>query len=123
MLRHEYEKGFADKTSDELIRLIRELGGNAFPYLDYDQLLHTKQVESLQVLEDVSLPAGGKMRMIGVPWQGTELTPEMRTTTPRLGEHTQEVMRSTGRDPATIPGAMDGSPKFLGRVCKPLDKR
>lgn len=96
MLRHEYEKGFVDKTSDELIRLIRDLGGNAFPYLDYDQLLHTEQVESLQVLEDVPLSAGGKMRMIGVPWQGTAWASETRTPPPRLGEHTEAIIAELG---------------------------
>ncbi|ETW96527.1 MAG: hypothetical protein ETSY1_26220 [Candidatus Entotheonella factor] len=96
MLRHEYEKGFADKTSDELIQLIRELGGNAFPYLDYDHLLHTEQVDSLQVLEDVPLPGDDTMRMVGFPWQFTELQPEIRTAPPRLGEHTDAILDELG---------------------------
>ncbi len=97
LLRHEYEKGFVDKTSDELIELIRELGGNAFPYLDYDHLLGTDQVDSLHVLEDVPLPGGGTMRMVGFPWQFSELKPEVRTSPPRLGQHSEAILAEIGQ--------------------------
>lgn len=96
MLRHEYEQGFADKSSEELISLIRELGGNAFPYLDYDHLLRSEQVESLQVLEDVPTPDGGTLRMVGFPWQCSELQPEIRTAPPHLGAHTQAILGALG---------------------------
>jgi crotonobetainyl-CoA:carnitine CoA-transferase CaiB-like acyl-CoA transferase len=97
VLRHEYERGFGDKSAEELIALIRELGGNAFPYLQYDELLDSEQVHSLDFLEDVPHPAGGTLRMIGFPWQFSDLQPRVRTAPPHLGEHTgvilQELLR------------------------------
>ena len=97
-LRHEYESGFTDKSADELIAMIRELGGNAFPYLEYDALLDSEQVESLGVLEDVPLPDGGTLRMVGFPWQFSTLQPQVRLAPPRLGEHTESILQEFGHD-------------------------
>ncbi len=97
-LRHEYEVGFADKSSDELIALIRELGGNAFPYLEYDALLSSEQVSRLDILEEV--PSSGDetetLRLIGFPWQFSEEQPCVRSAPPRLGADTDRVLEALG---------------------------
>ena len=95
-VRHEYERGFVDKSSEDLLALIRALGGNAFPYLHYDELLGTEQVQSLDMLTDVPYPAGGTLRTVGVPWQCADFQPHMRTAPPRLGEHTAMVLQELG---------------------------
>jgi crotonobetainyl-CoA:carnitine CoA-transferase CaiB-like acyl-CoA transferase len=95
-LRHEYERGFADRTAAELIALIRELGGNAFPYLSYDDLLDSEPVRSLELLEDVPHPAHGTVPLIGFPWQGSEMQPAVRSAPPRLGEHTTSILQELG---------------------------
>lgn len=93
-LRQEYERGFADKSSDELVEMIRNLGGNAFPYLDYEALLDSEQVESLNILEDVPQPNGNTLRMIGFPWQFSgETQPQVRSAPPRLGADTDVILQ------------------------------
>lgn len=95
-LRHEYERGFADKSSDELIELIRELGGNAFPYLDYEALLSSEQVSRLDILEAVSTPSGETLRLIGFPWQLSGEQPQVHSAPPRLGADTDRVFAELG---------------------------
>jgi crotonobetainyl-CoA:carnitine CoA-transferase CaiB-like acyl-CoA transferase len=95
-LRHEYERGFADKASDDLIEMIRELGGNAFPYLDYDTVLASEQVESLNILEEVPKPNGETLCMIGFPWQFSNIQPQVRSAPPRLGADTAAVLQELG---------------------------
>ena len=95
-LRHEYERGFADKASDDLIEMIRELGGNAFPYLDYDTVLASEQVESLNLLEEVPKPNGETLCMIGFPWQFSNIQPQVRSAPPRLGADTAAVLQELG---------------------------
>jgi crotonobetainyl-CoA:carnitine CoA-transferase CaiB-like acyl-CoA transferase len=95
-LRHEYERSFADKPSDDLIEMIRELGGNAFPYLDYETVLASEQVESLHLLEDVPMPSGETLRLIGCPWQCRDLHPQVRSAPPRLGADTAAVLQELG---------------------------
>jgi formyl-CoA transferase len=97
-LRHEYERGFADKRSDELIELIRQLGGNAFPYLHYDELLDSEQVQGLQILEHIPRPDGGTLPMVGFPWQFSDLTPQIRSAPPRLGQHSATILATVGID-------------------------
>ena len=95
-LRHEYERGFADKSSDELIEMIRELGGNAFPYLDYEALLSSEQVNRLDILEDVPTPGGETLRLIGFPWQLSGESLRVRSAPPRLGADTDQVLQELG---------------------------
>ena len=95
-LRSEYERGFVGKSAEALITLIRELGGNAFPYLHYDELLDSAPVQSLDILEDVPQPAGGTLRGLGCPWQCAGLQPQLRATPPRLGEHTRVILQEIG---------------------------
>jgi crotonobetainyl-CoA:carnitine CoA-transferase CaiB-like acyl-CoA transferase len=95
-LRHEYEGGFVGHSADEIMALIRELGGNAFPYLHYDELLHSEQVQSLEILTDVPLSTGGALRMVGFPWYFSALQPDVRIAPPRLGEHTEAILRELG---------------------------
>jgi crotonobetainyl-CoA:carnitine CoA-transferase CaiB-like acyl-CoA transferase len=97
-LRHEYEGGFVGHSADEIMGLIRELGGNAFPYLHYDELLHSEQVQSLEILTDVPLSTGGALRMVGFPWHFSALQPDVRVAPPRLGEHTEAILRELGVD-------------------------
>jgi crotonobetainyl-CoA:carnitine CoA-transferase CaiB-like acyl-CoA transferase len=95
-LRHEYERGFVGHSAEELMGLIRELGGNAFPYLHYDELLHSEQVQSVDILADVPLSTGGALRMVGFPWHFSALQPDIRLAPPRLGEHTADILRELG---------------------------
>ena len=76
--------------------LIRELGGNAFPYLHYDELLHSEQIQSVDILADVPLSTGGALRMVGCPWHFSALQPDIRLAPPRLGEHTADILRELG---------------------------
>lgn len=101
-LRPDYERGFTGQRAAELIALIRDLGGNAFPYLHYDELLDTEQVQRLEILEDVPHPAGGSLRMIGFPWQFSELQPAVRSAPPRRGEHTAAILHELGIATARI---------------------
>lgn len=95
-LRHEYEAGFVDQPAEALIDLIRELDGNAFPYLHYDDLLDSEQVQSLHILEDIPLPAGGILRSVGFPWHASDLQPQIKTAPPCLGEHTDLILQEMG---------------------------
>jgi crotonobetainyl-CoA:carnitine CoA-transferase CaiB-like acyl-CoA transferase len=95
-LRSEYERGFIGQSAEALITLIRALGGNAFPYLHYDELLDTAPVHSLDILKDVPQPAGGALRLIGCPWQCSDSQPQFQAMPPRLGEHTGVILQDIG---------------------------
>lgn len=101
-LRHEYEQGMVHHSAAELMALIRQLGGNAFPYLSYDALLATEQVQSLNVLTDLPLQRGDSIRTVGIPWQSSSGQPPVRSAPPRPGEHSQAILGELGMTIAQI---------------------
>jgi formyl-CoA transferase len=41
-------------------------------------------------------PSEGRLRTIGIPQRWSESTPEMRYPAPRLGEHSEQLLREFG---------------------------
>jgi crotonobetainyl-CoA:carnitine CoA-transferase CaiB-like acyl-CoA transferase len=54
---------------------------------------HLNAIGYLQLVEH---PSEGRIRMLAVPSEWSESTPEYRRHAPRLGEHTREVLREAG---------------------------
>jgi len=93
-------------TSDELMKILWEAGGAGAPYMSYNDLfgktLHP-QVEATGVIERVPHPDGGDIRAVITPWarQGS-LGISRHAAAPRLGQHTDEVMKSIGYSEADV---------------------
>lgn len=102
-VRHEYEQGLRAHRTEDLLTMIRTLGGNAFPYLHYDTLLETPPIQSLDLLVDVPQANGDTLRMVGYPWQDSVMPPpRTHTAPPRLGEHTGTILHELGWSPERI---------------------
>ena len=63
------------------------------------------------LIVDMDTPYG-PFPVNGLPWRFSRTPCELQSPSDP-GQYTQVVIRSTGRDPAAIPGAMDESPKFV----------
>lgn len=104
-LRALYESATENKMSEELIKLIDEVGGMGAPILNYEQLfgepLHP-QVAATQMIQEMVHPMVGKIRTIGFPWKLQKTQPKLRSASPALGEHTEEVLIGLGYDRKTI---------------------
>lgn len=81
------------------------------PFLGYPELRHHQQVLANDLIVELDTPRG-RFQVGGLPWRFSATPCSIEPPT-EPGQYTQEGIQRTGRDPATIPGATDESPKFV----------
>jgi crotonobetainyl-CoA:carnitine CoA-transferase CaiB-like acyl-CoA transferase len=66
------------------------------PINDYSQVFSDAQVVHREMVVDVEHPALGSIRALGSPIKMSATPADVRRSAPRLGEHTEEVLREAG---------------------------
>src|SRR5918996_1213071 len=61
-----------------------------------DDIVADPHLNAIGYLQLVDHPSEGRIRMLAVPSEWSQTKPEYRRPTPRLGEHTREVLREAG---------------------------
>jgi formyl-CoA transferase len=89
-----WEETFKGRSRDEIISLVKSIGGDAVPMMDYPSLLSHPQVEALKVIVEVPHPNGGTFKTIRPVARFTGAPEPMMTAPPKLGQHTDEVLGS-----------------------------
>jgi crotonobetainyl-CoA:carnitine CoA-transferase CaiB-like acyl-CoA transferase len=90
-----YEQAFRHHRADELIALIRQLGGAAYPYHTYEALFADPQTQTLGILRDVLGPQG-VIGAIKAPWNFSESNVDIRRPPPELGASTGAILAEIG---------------------------
>ncbi len=67
-----------------------------------EDILADPHLAAIGYFQEREHPTEGRIRSMAVPSEWSESPPEFRRHAPRLGEHTREVLREGGLDPATI---------------------
>jgi len=67
-----------------------------------DDIVADPHLKAIGYLKTVEHPSEGKIKVLAVPSEWSESSPEYRRHTPRLGEHTSEVLREVGLSDAEI---------------------
>jgi crotonobetainyl-CoA:carnitine CoA-transferase CaiB-like acyl-CoA transferase len=93
-VKHIWEEAFKERSRDEIIDLIKDIGGDAVPMMDYPSLLSHPQVEALGVVIEVPHPSGGTFKTIRPVARFTGASAPRITAPPKLGQHTEEVLGS-----------------------------
>jgi crotonobetainyl-CoA:carnitine CoA-transferase CaiB-like acyl-CoA transferase len=93
-VKHIWEDAFKGRSRAEVIALIKSIGGDAVPMLDYPSLLSHPQVEALNVIIEVPHPNGGTFKTIRPVARFTGVPEPTMAAPPKLGQHTQEVLLS-----------------------------
>ena len=88
-----WEEHLKDKTSEEVVRLVRSHNAVAVPINTVPDVIQHPQVEALGILRVLDHPALGKVPMVGPPFKGPWEEPQM-VPSPKLGEHTAEIVAS-----------------------------
>ncbi len=86
---------FAERTTAEWLALLEENHIPAAPLRSPEELLSNPHLEAVGFFETVESPVG-PMRLPGVPTWFSKTPGAVQGPTPRLGEHTDEVLKELG---------------------------
>ncbi|RZT42103.1 CaiB/BaiF CoA transferase family protein [Cupriavidus agavae] len=94
----ELERTFAQKTSDEWIESLLEVGIPAGPILTYPQAFDSEHGKHRQMRIEIDHPIEGKVPNIGFAVKMGGTPQQVRRHPPLLGQHTDEVLAELGID-------------------------
>jgi crotonobetainyl-CoA:carnitine CoA-transferase CaiB-like acyl-CoA transferase len=98
LIRPEVEK----KTTDEWCRLLTDIDVLHGPMQTHQAVFLDDQVKAVSALRWIDDPVLGTVPMATLPGQPAPVTGDRYTLSPRLGEHTREVLTELGHDAKAV---------------------
>ena len=90
------------RTTDEWIQALERADIPVQRMNSLDDIVADPHLAAIGYLKSVEHPSEGRIKVLAVPSEWSESAPEYRRPTPRLGEHTREVLREVGLSDAEI---------------------
>ncbi len=87
---------FKSKTTDEWRAFNDEHDAMIEPVLDLDEALDSELVRARQMVVEVDQPELGPVKLLGAPVKLSRTAPDPTRPAPALGEHTEDVLASSG---------------------------
>jgi crotonobetainyl-CoA:carnitine CoA-transferase CaiB-like acyl-CoA transferase len=101
-LAREIEAVTASRPREHWQRVLEEAGVPCGPILDYEEVFADPQVRERGIVREMDHPTAGRIRVVGPAVKLSETPATLRRPSPRLGEHTGEVLREMGYDAEQI---------------------
>lgn len=106
-IKREIAEIFASKTLEEWVAIFKDLDACVEPVLTIEEMIEHPQVKARDMVVDVRKPDGATQRQINSAFKFSKTPPEIRSTGPALGEHTEEIMKWLGYDDREIASLRD----------------
>ncbi|HZD16907.1 MAG TPA: CoA transferase [Actinomycetota bacterium] len=91
------QEAFEARPADEWLRGLADAGVPSAPVRRLDEVFSSP--EGAATVQEVQDPVRGLLRLVGPPFHLDGSVPPVRRPPPRLGEHTDEVLRALGGRP------------------------
>ena len=93
----------SDKTVEEAVKVILDVGVPAAPILDMKQVIEDEHIAvAREMFVDIEHPVAGKIKISGNPIKMSTTKTDIRKTAPLLGEDSYDVYGSLGFDSETL---------------------
>lgn len=87
---------FGEKTRDEWFQELRQRDICVAPVYSLDETFADPHVQARGMIAEVEHPEFGTVRQVGVGAKFSETPGSVRSTAPKRGEHTEEILREAG---------------------------
>ncbi|MDR7435437.1 MAG: CoA transferase [Armatimonadota bacterium] len=84
------------KPRDHWLKVLEEAGVPCGSILTYPEVFLHPQTVAREMVQEIEHPVGGRIRQIGPAVKCSATPARIRRPAPRLGEHTEEVLRELG---------------------------
>ena len=101
-LNTEMNKALAARTSAEWIEALNKIGVPTGPIYKMDEVFADPQVKHLGAAAEVQHPRLGRLRILNQAVKLSRTPAALKTATPEIGQHTQEVLRELEYSDAEI---------------------
>ncbi|MFH0849932.1 MAG: CoA transferase, partial [Candidatus Bathyarchaeota archaeon] len=91
--RQEVADWVAERTVEEVVRVMDEAGVPAAPVYDIEDVLENDHSHARGLFVEVDTPLYGKARLPGFPFKLSKTEGDLSKPAPRVGEHNDEVYR------------------------------
>lgn len=96
VVQHLWERGFAKFLGKEVMKIIEDHGGVAYPVNDYSSLTEDEQVKHLGIFNSVKWSDFSGVIEITPPWKFSATPVECSFAPPHLGQHSEEILKGLG---------------------------
>ncbi|MFQ6080080.1 MAG: CaiB/BaiF CoA transferase family protein [Candidatus Bathyarchaeia archaeon] len=87
---------FKSRSLDEWLRVLPKEDVPCGPVYELSEVFEDPQILYRKMIMEVEYPAVGKIKQLGTPLKFSETPCEIRSPPPRLGEHTEQILRWLG---------------------------
>ncbi len=101
-VRDFFARTFRTRTRDEWFAYLFDKDVCVAPVYDVEEIARDPQVQARQMIVDVPHPTFGSVQQVGLSLKLSETPGAIRAPAARRGEHTDEVLKSTGISEAQI---------------------
>jgi crotonobetainyl-CoA:carnitine CoA-transferase CaiB-like acyl-CoA transferase len=102
-MKAKYEEVFRTKTADEWMEIMSQYDICAAPVLEMENVVTDPHNVAREMVIEVDSPVG-KVKQVGIGAKLSDTPGKVRSTSPLIGQHTDEILAGLGYDDAKIAG-------------------